>query len=348
MENNPKKKNKKSLLDFKNLSTEEKQKFGAIGVFVLIFCGIMYYGISNYSSDSGNEEVVEFSNPEAEQSKYNTKLDALNPKENPQSSNDLEYTFNQKEGESQNNSVDFEQLDRQLAQAGNVRESQPIASNNTTTQSPSNSHNVYGDYDMWQNKEPSNSKIGYSNKSNVPSKTRPVKTASTPHYETVSESAISSPVSTPIQSYEVPTKNNLTNTKVRAKLITQGYASSGKSISFVLLEPTTIAGKKTKKGQVITGTAKEQNNRLSVNFSEVKIDGQRYPVSMQLIGFDGYEGFPISTNATENNSQIKDRAINETNRIPVVGGVISTITAKKVDNRLKLGGNVECTIAIFN
>ena len=115
-----------------------------------------------------------------------------------------------------------------------------------------------------------------------------------------------------------------------------------------MLEPTTIAGKKTKKGQVITGTAKEQNNRLSVNFSEVKIDGQRYPVSMQLIGFDGYEGFPISTNATENNSQIKDRAINETNRIPVVGGVISTITAKKVDNRLKLGENVECTIAIFN
>ena len=70
---------------------------------------------------------------------------------------------------------------------------------------------------------------------------------------------------------------------------------------------------------------------------------------MQLIGFDGYEGFPISTNTTQdNNSQLKDRAISETNRIPVVGGIISSVTTKKVDNRLKLGENVECTIAIFN
>lgn len=347
MENNPNKKNKKSLLDFKNLSTEEKQKFGAIGVFGLIFCGIMYYGISNYSNDSGKEEVVEFSNPEAEQSKYNTKLDALNPKDNPQSSNDLEYTFNQKEGDNQSGTVDFEQLDRQLAQAGNVRESQPIASNNTTTQSPSNSHNVYGDYDMWQSKEPSNSRIGYSNKSNVPVKSKPIKN-SEPQFEVVSQNATSTTIPT-IQNYDAPIKQSVANSKVRAKLITQGYASNGKSISFVLLEPTTIAGKKTKKGQVITGIAKEQNNRLSVNFSEIKIDGQRYPASMQLIGLDGYEGFPISTNTTQdNNSQLKDRAISETNRIPVVGGIISSVTTKKVDNRLKLGENVECTIAIFN
>ena len=61
-------------------------------------------------------------------------------------------------------------------------------------------------------------------------------------------------------------------------MITQGYASNGKSISFVLLEPTTIAGKKTKKGQIITGIAKEDRNRLSVSFSEIKIDNQSYDI----------------------------------------------------------------------
>ena len=67
-------------------------------------------------------------------------------------------------------------------------------------------------------------------------------------------------------------------------MITQGYASNGKSISFVLLEPTTIAGKKTKKGQIITGIAKEDRNRLSVSFSEIKID---------TIYIDKYKGVTI-------------------------------------------------------
>ena len=340
--------------DLKNITPENKKKLIFGGAMVVLVGGFLFFTTGNDTKDKPTDD---YNLPDSEAQRYNSKTEALTNGKSEAQTTDLGDYY--KSDSINTNSVDFQNLDNQISSlqnGGSQPQATPQASYNPPPSSssgggggaPRNSHNVYGDYDMWQNKEPSNNRIGYSNKSNVPTKSKPIK-KNEPQYDVVSENATSSPMTT-VVNYDTPVKQNVTSSsKVRAKLITQGYASNGKSISFVLLEPTTIAGKKTKKGQVITGIAKEQNNRLSVNFSEIKIDGQRFPASMQLIGFDGYEGFPISTNTTQdNNSQLKDRAISETNRIPVVGGIISSVTTKKVDNRLKLGENVECTIAIFN
>ena len=57
-ENKKKNKNKKGFsFDFKNLSKEDKTKYGAFGVMFLIFCGFIWYGMSNYSDDSDKENV---------------------------------------------------------------------------------------------------------------------------------------------------------------------------------------------------------------------------------------------------------------------------------------------------
>ena len=76
-----KKNNKKrNLFDLKNISDEDKKKYGAIAVIAIIFCGFMTYGILGYTKDDDQNKVEDFSNPEAELSKYNNKLEAINPK----------------------------------------------------------------------------------------------------------------------------------------------------------------------------------------------------------------------------------------------------------------------------
>lgn len=327
--------------DLKNLTPENKKKLIFGGVMVVLVGGFLFFTTGD---DTKEKPTEDYNLPDSEAQRYNSKTEALTNGKSEAINTDLTDYY--KSDSINMNSVDFQNLDNQISNLQNGgSQATPQASyspppSSSGGGSPRNSHNVYGDYDMWSSKEPSNNKIGYSNKNN-----QPQKTASTqPKYDVVSE-ASNMPT---VQIGEPTSQIKNVSGKIRAKLITQGYASTGKSISFVLLEPSTIAGKKTKKGQVITGVAKEQNNRLYVNFSEIKIDGQRYPAQMQIQGFDGGEGLPIATNETETNDQLKNRAISESNRIPVVGGVLSSITTKRVDNRLKLGENVECSIIIYN
>ena len=156
-----KKNNKKrNLFDLKNISDEDKKKYGAIAVIAIIFCGFMTYGILGYTKDDDQNKVEDFSNPEAELSKYNNKLEAINPKRDGNQANNLEHTFGLS-GENQEmtneNEVSFEQLDRQLANIGKQN-------NRNIPVEPTNNHNVYGDYSMWQNQEPNNTSIEYASK----------------------------------------------------------------------------------------------------------------------------------------------------------------------------------------
>ena len=101
---------------------------------------------------------------------------------------------------------------------------------------PKNSHNVYGDYSMWENKEPSNSRIGYSSKKRNTEQTR---ASEPPKFETVAEPNYN--LSTP--SYSAPTeKKHSQVAQAKGKLISQGYATNNKSISFVILESFTLNG----------------------------------------------------------------------------------------------------------
>lgn len=346
---------KKSKFDLKNISTEDRNKYFAYGVFGLSICGILAYGISNYTSDDKTEEVIEFSNPEAEQSKYNSKLEAINPKSPQQTSNALENTFTPSEETQANTDVDFQTLDRQLSELGNgknVINNEPKPTQSGATLGPSNSHDVYGNYSMWQDKEPSNSKIGYSSKKNTVAPSP--RQASKPSYSEVSSYQ-------PEQIYKEPSfstytaKQAVSVAQVKSKLISQGEASNNRSISFVILENFNLNGETIFKGKSYAiGSIKLENNRIMAKINTIKANGKMYNVSGKILGYDGEEGLPLSVNEGSGGSNagevIKDEAGRLINSMPVVGGVISRATSggsRNKLNKISLSGNIECQIIIY-
>lgn len=355
MENNPQQNKKKGKFDFKNISVEDRNKYIAFSIFGIAICGIFTYGISNYTSDEESEEVVEFTNPEAEQSKYNSKLEAMNPKTPIQSSNSLENTFSSNEEIEQNNTdVDFQTLDKQLSELGsnnNVIKNQnkPTA----PTANPSNSHDVYGNYSMWQEKEPSNNKIGYSSKKNTVTISPTPRTTSKPSYTEVSSYQAET-------SYKEPTypayqeKQVSTLAEVKSKLISQGEAKNNRSISFVILESFTLNGETISKGKSYAiGVIKLDNNRIYAKINSIKANGKVYNVSGNILGYDGDEGLPLTVNENSGSNGgeiLKDEAGRLINRVPIVGGVISRATngnSRTKTNSISLSGNIECTIIIY-
>ncbi|SHF34626.1 conjugative transposon protein TraM [Chryseobacterium takakiae] len=348
---------KKSKFDLKNISTEDRNKYFAYGVFGLAICGILAYGISNYTSDDTTEEVVEFSNPEAEQSKYNSKLEAINPKSPQQTSNALENTFTPSEETQANTDVDFQTLDRQLSELGsgkNVINNEPKPTQSGATLGPSNSHDVYGNYSMWQDKEPSNSKIGYSSKKNTVSSSPSLSSTSKPSYSEVTSYQ-------PEQTYKEPSFSTYTEkqpvsiAQVKSKLISQGEASNNRSISFVILENFILKGETISKGKsYAVGSIQLENNRIYAKIHTIRANGKMYNVSGKIVGYDGEDGLPLSVNegngGTNAGEVLKDEAGRLINSVPVVGGMISRATSggtRNKSNKISLSGNIECQIIIY-
>lgn len=135
--------------------------------------------------------------------------------------------------------------------------------------------------------------------------------------------------------------------QIKARLLSQGFINTGKSISFVLLEKAKINDVTTKKGQIVTGVAQEQNNRLMVKFTTIKADGKIIPVEMQLYGSDGMEGLPIS-GVEQQSSGRTSSIINSTiGSVPVIGGIANDAIQNNSSNRksnIKLTPNISCII----
>lgn len=358
MESKSENNKKKAKFEFKNISKEDRNKYFAFGVFGIAICGLLIYGISNYTSDEKNEEVVDFTSPEAEQSKYNSKLEAMNPKTPLQSSNSLENTFTPSDETPQSNTdSDFQTLDKQLSELGSGKsavqnDSRPTTSG--TTASPSNSHDVYGNYSMWQDKEPSNNKIGYASKKNPVTSSPSPRQTSKPSYTEVNSSQ-------PEVAYKEPSygsygeKQAVTIAQVKSKLISQGEASNNRSISFVILETFSLNGETISKGKSYAiGSIQLENNRIYAKINSIKANGKIYNVNGKILGYDGEEGLPFSMNEGNGGSNaggvLKDEAGRLINSVPVVGGVISRATSGGSKNKtlkISLSGSIECTIVIY-
>lgn len=321
-ENKKKNKNKKGFsFDFKNLSKEDKTKYGAFGVMFLIFCGFIWYGMSNYSDDS-EKENVEFSTPEAELGEYNNKLDALNSDEKiTNTGSGLEHTFTTTE-EKKEEGFNFEQLDRQLAGIGQQPQNQPA---------PSNSHDVYGDYNMWQTQEPTRSNIGYKNAQKRP---KVVKSKEIVYDEVPTDvGGYSPPPSNNYNSYSNDRKSIAQAKQIPAQLISQGEIQEGRVLTFTLKEPAVIAGQSLPKNFPIQGIASFQNNRIMVTFNAINVNKKLYPVNIQLLDSNGIEGIGI-VGAKERNTEIEDQVANQaTSRIPVIGGIINSARKKNTNVR---------------
>lgn len=135
--------------------------------------------------------------------------------------------------------------------------------------------------------------------------------------------------------------------QIKARLLSQGYVNTGKSISFVLLEKVKINKVEIKRGQIITGVAQEQNNRLMVKFSTIKVDGKIIPVDMQLYGSDGMEGLPISGTDQQSTTRTSSVINSTIGSIPIVGGIANDAIQNNSNHRkssIKLTPNISCII----
>lgn len=308
------------------------------------------------NTDSKEQEVADFSNPDAKEvEKYNSRAEANQMGRTD--SADLNLAMDNMFGESeqvykQEETTTFYEPD--YSSSNNNSYSQPNYSTPSNSGSPSyNSHSTYGDYSMWQGDEPKNNSVGYSNKKRIPIENK----SAQPDYTEIQ----SSPSVNSNDVYVQPNYNEPRSLKesknVRAKLISQGYATSGRSLSFVILEETSIAGQKIKKGTIVTGVSQEQNNRLLVNFSSIKLGNKMFPAEMALIGSDGAPGLPISSGSNGVNvgeavgDEVRNQAGGIVNRIPVVGGILGSVTSKKesrsASEAIKLSPNTSCFIAIY-
>lgn len=322
-------KKRKNKFDIKNISAEDKQKFIFMGVVLLIAGGIFTYAITN-STDNNEEDIVEkIENPQADLQEYNSKLEALNPKDKGSEVNSLEQTFDNSstEEETRVNEPSFSDLDRQIAGLNN-----PTSSNSIPQQSQpvSNSHQVYGDYNMWQTSEPSNSNIGYSgNKGGGYNRPKVVKASRATTYDVQEESYTSqtnSYTSPIVERKEQKVQQQVK--QVSAQLISKGEIVEGRTLSFALKEPVEIDGQKLNKNFIIQGKAHFDGNRLMVNFNAIKVNGKLKFVNIRLFDENGYEGLGISGPTSGNSdgviADVSNDVMNQTvGRIPIIGGAIA-------------------------
>lgn len=344
---------KEKIVGIWNSKSEEDRRkiivFSAFGLLIIIF---VLVAVATFKSDK-NKKVDEIGNPDAKEAqKYNTRTEA-----NQMGKVDSTKNFNTAIDEVFGSS----QPEQQNYDAGTY--SQPTYENAPPPTQPTytqpdysapknsggyNSHNTYGDYSMWQSDEPKNNSIEYTEVKNYSSSKKQPKNSvnNGSSYEEVT--SFTQP------SYGGTEKKLIQSqgTKVRAKMVSTGYATNGRSLSFVLLDPVFIAGEQTKKGQVITGNAVINGDRIIVKFGNIKINGKTLPANAFLLGYDGEEGLPVrgssNNNSGANEDYIRTEAQNQANKIPIVGGLISRMgsgnRSSSNDSKIQLTSNVECTI----
>lgn len=341
-----------------NKTEEEKRKIVVYSVagFVAV---LLFVGVYLLTRKDDKQTVAEMSNPDAKEAqKYNSRTEAnqLGKKDSTSMNTAMDGIFGSSGNTDQNSSETYS--DNSSYSQPSYTEptyTQPNYNNNSGSSGSSgggggknyNSHSTYGDYSMWQAEEPKNNSIEYTEVKNYPTKK-----------QAKNSSSNSSPAQEDFSTYSAPsfggTEKNLSQGKrIRAKMVSTGYATSGRSLSFVLLEPITIGSEQAKKGQVITGNAIVQGDRLLVKFGTVKVNGKTIPANAFLLGYDGEEGLPVRGNAGNGNGAgdiIRDEAQNQVSRIPIVGGLINRAGnsgSRNSESKIQLPNNVECSI-MFN
>ena len=322
----------------------------SIATFVAIF---LLVGVYSLNSTDQKVAVDEISNPDAKEAqKYNSRTEAnqLGKKDSTSLNTALDDLF----GPSGNAEIEYFSESKEVGHP-NFQYMEPTYSEPNYSSSGQkqnavgtyNSHSTYGDYSMWQAEEPKNNSIAYTEVKNYPvaPKAKSEKESLESDFKVTTESEYIPP------NYNLPSiqKGIDVAKQIKAKLLSRGYMSSGRTLSFVLLESTKIGALTVPKGQIVTGVAAEQNNRLLVNFSTIKVKNKIVPVQFQLYGSDGMAGLPIA--AGSQNTNMENKVLNETSRIPVIGGVINSVgnsMSKQPENRIKLTSNVECILVNFN
>lgn len=116
------------------------------------------------------------------------------------------------------------------------------------------------------------------------------------------------------------------------------------------------SGVQVAKGQTLRGVAQENGDRLIIRFQTLKVGSQVVSAkNITLYGSDGIEGIPLTGDGEESYAFQKGSEIarSSSNRIPVVGGVVSDVighTANtertKTTRKIKVNKNFTCFVVI--
>lgn len=209
--------------------------------------------------------------------------------------------------------------------------------------SAKNSHNVYGTYDMWESKEPLNSKIGYSNVKNIPKEN--------PSYKAIDYVEKEMNNYEPIYHPEIKKQTVLAS--VSAESISQGYISNGRKWNFIFNESFTLNGDKIpENNSYAEGIMKIEGGRALCKIFSVKANGKHYPISGKIVGIDGDDGYFLPEMREDNDQSLegalKDEARNQVSGIPIVGGVLSrTTSSNRSSKKLTLPEDIQVKIIIY-
>lgn len=329
---------------WKNQSEDQRRKIVAYSIVGFLGIG-MFYGVYLIKEKDKNQKVEALSNPDAKAGKnYNSRLEAnqMDKKDTVNINMAIDEIFGTSRPESkveEKNEVSTETYYE--PNYSQPVESQSDSRNYSGGSSYSQPVNHYSDFK-------NNDSEFYKEKNSSPalSVQEKVKIKSEKNTYQSSLQELDENIATE-QHQEKMFKKEVKTGQIKARLLSQGYVNTGKSISFVLLEKAVLKGKTIKKGQIVTGVAQEQNNRLLVKFSTIKVNGKIIPVEMQLYGSDGMEGLPISATEQNQNNRTSSIVSNTLGNIPVVGGIANDAIQNNNNNRksnIKLPPNISCTI----
>ncbi|MFN3021831.1 conjugative transposon protein TraM [Chryseobacterium sp. TY3] len=331
---------------WKTQSEDQRRKIIAYSIVGVIGCG-MFYGVYLIKGKDKTQKVEALSNPDAKAGKkYNSRLEAnqMDKKDTANINMAIDEIFGTSKPDSKveekneiSNETYYEPDYSQSYQQSQNTNQNYIGGGSSYSQ-PVNHYPDYRNNDSEFYEELKNNvRISKTKKKTV----NPENDMYQNSIKELNEYTSTDPTYKPITQQEKKT------IQIKARLLSQGYVNTGKSISFVLLEKAVLQGHTVNKGQILTGIAQEQNNRLLVKFSTIKVNEKIIPVEMHLYGSDGMEGLPIS--ATEQNQSNRASSIisNTLGNIPIVGGIANdAIKSNSNDRRsnIKLTPNISCTI----
>lgn len=330
---------------WKSQSKDQQRKIVAYSIVGFLGIG-MFYGVYLIKGKDKNQKVEALSNPDAKAGKnYNSRLEAnqMDKKDTVNINMAIDEIFGTSRPEpkvEEKNEVSTETYyEPDYSQpAERQSDSRNYSGGGSSYSQPVNHYSDFKDNDSEFYEE--------KNSSPVQPEQENIKISSEKNTYQSSIQELDENISTE-QHQEKMFKKEVKTGQIKARLLSQGYVKTGKSISFVLLEKAVLHGKTIKKGQIVTGVAQEQNNRLLVKFSTIKVNGKIIPVEMQLYGSDGMEGLPISATEQNQNNRTSSIVSNTLGNIPVVGGIANDAIQNNSNNRrsnIKLTPNISCTI----
>lgn len=233
-----------------------------------------------------------------------------------------------------------------------------------------NSHNVYGDYSMWDNpKKVSKKEVRVkedvqewesdeeeqADVERAERKQRALDLAKGKSTSSLSKNSVSSKSKKTFEDLPETEQRRLIlqtggkyqeSETIKAKIMSTGIVKAGQTVRIITEEVANLNYNVIPSGTIIAGVVSFNQNRMNIQFSTIRLKDKIIKVNLVVYSMDGLEGFPVdSENYTEDveNEGISE-AVKATGRIGrIVGSVVSSKKRTR-EMSVDLGRDVRCLL----